>query len=130
MNKAKELKSLALAYIGDAIYEIYIREYLIEKGNVKVQALHQHAVHFVKATSQAKVIQAWLEDGILTEEEQAVVRRGRNAKSSVPKNTSVQAYRYSTAFEALLGYLYLDGQKERLTQLITDAIKFTEKGVH
>ncbi|MFC4405031.1 Mini-ribonuclease 3 [Gracilibacillus xinjiangensis] len=129
MNKAKELKSLALAYIGDAIYEIYVREYLIEKGNVKVQALHQHAVSFVKATSQAKVIHTWIDTDMLTEEEQSIVRRGRNAKSgSVPKNTSVQTYRYSTAFEALLGYLYLDGQKDRLKQLIDNAIEITEKG--
>ncbi|KAB8127750.1 ribonuclease III [Gracilibacillus oryzae] len=129
MEKAKELKSLALAYMGDAIYEIYIREYLIEKGNVKVQAVHHHAVQFVKATSQARVIQAWLDADVLSDEERAIVRRGRNAKSgSVPKNTDVQTYRYSTAFEALLGYLYLDGQKERLGQLINDAIVLTEKG--
>ena len=131
MNKARELKSLALAYMGDAIYEKYVREHLIGQGNVKVQNLHQSAIQFVKATAQAEVIREWLAAETLTEEEQAIVRRGRNAKSgSVPKNTSVQAYRYSTAFEALLGYLYLDGQKSRLEQLIQQAIESTEKGVH
>ncbi|SHN37090.1 ribonuclease-3 family protein [Gracilibacillus kekensis] len=130
IENPKELKSLALAYMGDVIYEKYVREYLIYKGTVKVQQLHQHAVSFVKATAQAKVIHQWIDDEILTEEELAIVRRGRNAKSgSVPKNTSVQAYRYSTAFEALIGYLYLAHKVERLEMLIRSAIKITEKGV-
>ncbi len=129
MQNPKEMKSLALAYMGDVIYEKYVREYLIHKGTVKVQQLHQYAVSFVKATAQAKVIHQWLNEKVLTEEELAVVRRGRNAKSgSVPKNTSVQAYRYSTAFEALIGYLYLDNKVERLEKLINSAIEITEKG--
>ncbi|MFC4389200.1 Mini-ribonuclease 3 [Gracilibacillus marinus] len=129
MDKPSELKSLALAYIGDAVYEMHIREYLIKLGNVKVQQLHQQAVTYVKATAQAQVIQQWLSEKHLTSEEEAVVRRGRNAKSgSIPKNTSVQAYKYSTAFEALLGFLYLDHQTERLTELMDTAITITEKG--
>lgn len=130
MENAKQLKSLALAYMGgDAVYETQIRQYLLEKGNVRVHELHQLAVQYVKAYAQAKVVQSWLDAGVLTEGEEAIVRRGRNAKSgSVPKNTSVQAYRHSTAFEALLGYLYLDGQTERLDELIQQAITIIEKG--
>ncbi|MGP4042246.1 Mini-ribonuclease 3 [Gracilibacillus sp. D59] len=128
-QQPREMKSLTLAYMGDVIYEKYVREYLINKGTVKVQELHQHAVRFVKATSQAKIVHKWLDTNQLTLEELAIVKRGRNAKSgSVPKNTSVQAYRYSTAFEALIGFLYLDQQHERLELLITQAIDITEKG--
>ncbi len=126
----KQMKSLALAYMGDAIYETYVRKYLLKKGQLKVQALHEYAVRFVKATAQAVVIRNWLKNGVLTEEEQAVVRRGRNAKSgSIPRNTDVQTYRYSTAFEALIGFLYLDDRTERLESLIEEAIELTEKGV-
>ncbi|WP_186576186.1 Mini-ribonuclease 3 [Aquibacillus kalidii] len=130
-TNAKLMKSLALAYMGDAVYEIYVRRYLLGKGALKPNSLHQSAVTFVSAKSQAKVLLYWLETGdVLNEEEVGVVRRGRNAKSgSVPKNTTVQTYRYSTAFEALLGYLYLDGQEERLSNLISMAIQYVEKGV-
>lgn len=125
----KELKSLALAYMGDVIHEKYVREYLIKKGTVKVQHLHQNTTRFVKASAQAKVIHEWLNKEQLTETERSIARRGRNAKSaSVPKNTSVQNYRYSTAFEALLGYLYLDSQIERLEELVSAAITFVEEG--
>ncbi|UFT99476.1 Mini-ribonuclease 3 [Radiobacillus kanasensis] len=123
----KQMKSLTLAYMGDAIYEIYVRHHLIQSGKVKPNHLHQLAVSFVSAKSQARVILDWLERGDLTEEEEAVVRRGRNAKSgTVPKNTDVQTYRYSTAFEALLGYLYLLDETDRLETLIERAIQYVE----
>src|SRR5699024_2743072 len=83
-----EIKSLALAYMGDVIFEKYVREYLIKKGTVKVQELHQKAVQFVNASAQSNVIHEWLDQNELTEMELSIVRRGRNAKSgSVPKNT-------------------------------------------
>ncbi|SDN13110.1 ribonuclease-3 family protein [Sediminibacillus halophilus] len=124
----KQMKSLNLAYMGDAVYEIYVRHHLIRKGNVKPDQLHRSAVAFVSAKSQARVITDWLEKERLSTEEEGVVRRGRNAKSgTVPKNTDVQTYRYSTAFEALLGYLYLGGNKERLEQLVEAAIAFVEE---
>ncbi|WP_026569027.1 MULTISPECIES: Mini-ribonuclease 3 [Sediminibacillus] len=123
----KQMKSLTLAYMGDAVYEIYVRHHLISKGNVKPDQLHRSAVAFVSAKSQAKVINDWLEKDWLSTEEEGVVRRGRNAKSgTVPKNTDVQTYRYSTAFEALLGYLYLKGNTNRLEQLVAAAIAFVE----
>jgi len=123
-----ELNSLALAYMGDAVYEKYIRHHLLLKGAVKPNLLHRAATKFVSAKAQSKVIHSLLEDGVLSEEEQGVVRRGRNAKSgSVPKNTDVQTYRYSTAFEALIGYLFLSERKERMEELIAQAIDLIEE---
>src|SRR5699024_1481398 len=104
--EVKQMKSLALAYIGDAVYELHVRHFLIESGQVQPHRLHQSAIKYVSANAQASIINHMMEAGILTDEERAVIRRGRNAKSaSVPKNVSAQAYRYSTGFEALIGYL-------------------------
>ncbi|WP_176140509.1 Mini-ribonuclease 3 [Halobacillus salinus] len=130
MKNVKQMKSLALAYMGDSVYELYVRHHLLDQGEVMPQQLHQAAVKFVSANAQATVVSYWSEHELLTEEEEGVLRRGRNAKSgSVPKNTSVQTYRYSTGFEAVLGFLYLDGQTERLEELIGQAIDYVEKGV-
>ena len=126
--KPMELNSLALAYMGDAVFEKYIRHHLLLKGAVKPHLLHREATRFVSAKAQSKVIHYILEEGILDEEEQGVVRRGRNAKSgTVPKNTDVQTYRYSTAFEALIGYLFLSGRMERAEEIIRMAIDFIEE---
>ncbi|MGN1399941.1 MAG: Mini-ribonuclease 3 [Bacillus sp. (in: firmicutes)] len=126
--KPMELNSLALAYMGDAVYEKYIRHHLLLKGAVKPHLLHREATRFVSAKAQSRVIHHILEEGVLSEEEAGVVRRGRNAKSgTVPKNTDVQTYRYSTAFEALIGYLFLSGRLERAEELIQVAIDFTER---
>ncbi|WP_458353704.1 Mini-ribonuclease 3 [Peribacillus frigoritolerans] len=125
---AKMLNSLALAYIGDAVYETYIRHHLIQKGAVKPNLLHKKATSFVAAKAQNKIIHYFLESDWLSEEESAVVRRGRNAKSgTVPKNTDVQTYRYSTAFEALMGFLYLSGRIERMEELIKKSIEYIEE---
>ncbi|WP_156291782.1 Mini-ribonuclease 3 [Oceanobacillus salinisoli] len=124
----KQMKSLSLAYMGDAIYEVYIREHLIKKGKIKPNDLHRSAISFVSGKAQAAVVLSWLEQGILTEEEERVVARGRNAKSgSTPKNISIQAYRYSTAFEALIGYHYLMKNEERLEELLQKAVQFIER---
>ncbi|USK70403.1 Mini-ribonuclease 3 [Peribacillus asahii] len=126
---AKMLNSLALAYMGDAVYETYIRYHLIQKGSVKPHLLHKKATAFVSAKAQNTIIHFFLEENYLTEEEAAVVRRGRNAKSgTVPKNTDVQTYRYSTAFEALIGYLYLLKRQERMEEIIKRSIQFIEEG--
>jgi len=124
----KQMKSLALAYMGDAVYEIHIREYLLRTGRVKPNNLHSQAIRFVSGKSQAAVLLHWLDHEILTKEEMDVARRGRNAKSgSIPKNISVQTYRYSTAFEALVGYHYLLRNKDRLIELLEMAVQFTEE---
>ncbi|MEK4299093.1 Mini-ribonuclease 3 [Oceanobacillus sp. FSL W8-0428] len=128
-SDVRQMKSLALAYIGDAIYEVYVRELLLERGTIKPNQLHQEAIQYVSGKSQAKVILHWLEDNLLTEEESKVVVRGRNAKSgSTPKNINVQTYRYSTAFEALIGYHYLLKNEQRLQELMTKAVDFLEEG--
>lgn len=125
----RQMKSLTLAYIGDAVYELYIREYLLGIGGIKPNDLHQQAITFVSGKAQAAVLFHWFDKEYLTEEEMGVVRRGRNAKSgSIPKNTSIQIYRYSTGFEALIGYHHLLDNTERLDVLLTDAVKFIVEG--
>ena len=124
----KELNSLALAYMGDAIYEAFVRRHLLEKGIVKPHRLQKEAVNYVSAKSQSYCIHSMLEQEILTEEEKNIVMRGRNAKSNtVPKNTDVQTYRYSTAFEALIGYLYLAGKTGRLRELMNLCFQWVEQ---
>lgn len=125
MMNVKQIKSLALAYMGDAVYEVYVREYLLKEGQVRPNQLHQYAISFVSAKAQANAVHYLLESVELTDEELAVIRRGRNAKSgSVPKNTSVATYKYSTGFEALLGYLHLNGEINRLEELIGLSINY------
>lgn len=124
---AKQLNSLALAYMGDSVFEIHVRQHLLQLGKVRPHQLHKEATKYVSAKAQSAIIHYLLDEGLLSEEEIAIVKRGRNAKSgSVPKNTDVQTYRYSTAFEALIGSLYLLGEEERLQQLITIAFEQVE----
>lgn len=125
--EVKQMKSLALAYMGDAVYEVHVREYLLQTGKVKPNQLHRSAISFVSAKAQAAVILHWLENEFLSDTEERVANRGRNAKSgTIPKNTSVQTYRYSTAFEALIGYHYLQKNEDRLTELVSGAIQYSE----
>lgn len=119
----KQLNALALAYMGDAVLEQAVREHLIRSGRVKPNTLHNEATHYVSAKAQASILKAMTEQGFLTEEEEAVMRRGRNAKSgSVPKNTDVLTYKHSTAFEAVLGFLYLRNEQARLNELLNFSI--------
>lgn len=123
----KQLNALALAYMGDAVLEIAIREHLLRVGRVKPKVLHREATHYVSAKAQSMVIHQMIDENYFTEEEMAVLKRGRNAKSgSIPKNTDVQTYNYSSAFEAVLGYLYLTGQLERVDAIIQYAIHVIE----
>ncbi|ARK23113.1 ribonuclease III [Sporosarcina ureae] len=113
--------------MGDAVYETAVREHLLRMGRVKPQILHKEATRFVSAKAQARIILTMRDQQILTEEELAVMRRGRNAKAgSVPKNTDVTTYNYSSAFEAVLGYVHLLGRQERLAELIETAIRLVE----
>jgi len=124
----KQMKSLALAYIGDAVYEVHVREHLLKNGQVRPNALHQAAIQFVSAKAQASVILQWLENDYLDTLEKSIVSRGRNAKSgSIPKNTTVQTYRYGTAFEALIGYHYLAKNNDRLLELMVEAVREIER---
>lgn len=116
------MKSLTLAYIGDAVYELYIRQFLVESGEIKPHELHKKAITYVSAVAQAAIIRHWLHNNLLTTEEETLVKRGRNAKSgTIPKNTDVQTYRYSTGFEALIGYHFLADNKQRLQELLSQA---------
>lgn len=113
----RQYSGLTLAYIGDAIYDLIIRTLLVEQGNAPVNTLHKRASKVVKAETQARLIHAVQED--LTEEEQAVYKRGRNAKSATSaKNASINDYRTATGFEALIGFLYLNNQMDRALQLV------------
>ena len=108
---------LTLAYIGDAIFELVVRTVLIERKNTQAEKLHKAATKVVKAETQALMIEALKED--LTEEELAVYKRGRNAKAVTrAKNATMSEYRRATGFEALMGYLYLKGDMERMMKLI------------
>lgn len=106
-----------LAYIGDAVFSLYVRMRLLPVSS-HVQVLHDLASRMVSAVMQAKAMDDLEETGTLTEEEAQIARRGRNTKSTVPKSASVREYRQGTAFEALMGYLYLTDRKERLQELM------------
>jgi ribonuclease III family protein len=112
---------LTLAYMGDAIFEIFVREYLIGQAQTSVHDLHRRAISYVNAASQARMIRALAEH--LSPEEADMVRRGRNQKSgTVPKNADPGEYRYATGFETLLGWLYYKNQTERLMEVMQMAV--------
>ena len=111
------MSPLTWAYIGDAVYELFIRNKLINETNLKPHKLHIEAIKYVKAKSQAEKLNEIYET--LTDEEKEIVRRGRNTQNHhLPKNSNVQEYMYATAFEALIGYLYLTKQNTRLKEIL------------
>jgi ribonuclease III family protein len=116
---AQRLPPLVLAYIGDAFFNLFVRTKLLHFEQSKVRVLHSHGARMVSATLQAQALKQLEPD--LSESELDIVRRGRNAKSTVPKSASVGDYRSSTGFEALLGYLYLNKSEARLWQLAEQA---------
>ena len=119
------LSTLVLAYIGDSIFDLVVKTKIVTAGNTQVNKMNRAASSIVKAESQSKMI-GYLEDK-LTEEEGSVYKRGRNAKSyTSAKNASISDYRRATGFEALMGYLYLSGQYERMCELIKDALDWLE----
>ncbi|WP_342567286.1 Mini-ribonuclease 3 [Psychrobacillus sp. FSL K6-4046] len=127
LSDVKQLNSLALAYLGDAVFEQVVREHLIRSGRVRPNILHKEATKYVSAKAQATIVKEMLNTNFLTEEEEAVLRRGRNAKSgTVPKNTDVLTYHYSTAFEAVIGSLYLSEQADRLQEVLRFSIEFID----
>ncbi len=113
---------LALAFIGDSVFAAIVKTVVIEKGNCQADKLHRYSAHLVRAESQALMYDYWQD--LLTEQEVAILRRGRNAKSvNTAKNASVQDYRKATGVEALTGYLFLEGQEERLCELIRAGVE-------
>ncbi len=113
------MSPLTWAYIGDAVYELFIRNKLINETNLKPHKLHIEAIKYVKAKSQAEKLNEIYET--LTDEEKDIVRRGRNTQNHhLPKNSNVQEYMYATAFEAFIGYLYLTKQNARLREILAN----------
>lgn len=125
----RQLNGIALAYLGDAAYEVYIRQHLLTKGISKPTKLQHIATHYVSAKAQAALIDLMKEDELLSDEEWSYFKHGRNANSHThAKNTSVMTYRISTGFEAVMGYLKLAGKEERLAELAQWCIEQVEAG--
>lgn len=120
-SKVEMMSPLTWAYVGDSIYEAYIRTYLVETTNLKPHKLHLKAINFVKAKAQADILKKISND--LTEKEMEIVRRTRNTENHhVAKNADPSDYMYATAFEGLIGYLYLTNQRQRLEEILKNIV--------
>ena len=129
INREKEevdvnlLSPLTWAYVGDAVYELYVRTNLVNKTKLKPHKLHIESIKYVKAKAQADILKSIMDK--LTDEEKDIVRRARNAENHhLPKNAEPEDYMYSTAFEGLIGYLYLCKKDERLKEILEMSVKF------
>lgn len=121
----KEYNTTALAFMGDAVYEVYVRQRVVASGQPGADRLHRMAVRYVKAESQAKAVKALYEG--LSPEEQTLTRRARNKKTATKaKNADPVEYKWATAFEALIGHLYLTGQRERMELLMEAAMDIVD----
>lgn len=128
MKDIRSYSPLTLAYIGDGIFDLVIRSMVVGEGNTHVNDLHHHTSQIVKAHAQSEMVGELMQD--LTEEELAVYKRGRNAKSAtMAKNATVGDYRRATGFEALIGYLYLEDKMERMMELILAGLEKTGHGI-
>ncbi len=117
--KTVEINSLVLAYLGDSVYEIYVRDYLIRQGIPTVKKLQEEAVSYVSAKAQASFLNRLLEQNFFTEEELIVIKRARNTKGHVhPKGCDMITYKMATALEALIGYLKIEGQDDRIVKIM------------
>ena len=126
IEELKQLNTTALAYMGDAVYEQFIREHILTKGGTDVNKLHRISTMYVSAPAQAKIIKSIFDD--LTEEEQKLVKRARNRKyHTKAKNADPVTYKWATALEALIGYLYLSGDKQRLAEICEKAVEIIER---
>ncbi|WDF83162.1 Mini-ribonuclease 3 [Lacticaseibacillus pabuli] len=129
MINPEQLNGIALAYLGDAIYEPYVRRHLLNRGLTKPAQLQKAAKSFVSAKAQAALIAGMQEQGILSDDEEAMFKHGRNAKSYThAKNTDVVTYRISTGFEALFGTLDLLDRHDRVDELANWCIEYVENG--
>ncbi len=115
----KQINVITLAYLGDAIYEVYVRNYLINKGIAKVEELQKKAIKYVSAKGQSNILNYLIDNKYLSDEEIEIVKRGRNYKREThPKNTDIGTYKMATGFETLIGYLYLDDKKTRIDEIM------------
>lgn len=114
-----EINILVLAYLGDTIYENYVRKFLIKKGIANVNLLQKEAINYVSASNQAKLLQEMINNSFFTEEELTVIKRARNYKTtSHPKSCDIITYKYATGLEALIGYLDLSNNNERIDEIM------------
>lgn len=128
IKDAKLLNGLALAYIGDGVYELAIREHLIQQGQTRPNQLHHYTTRYVSAKAQARIMDYFVTKKLLTENEHIFYKRGRNSKINTrAKNTDIQTYLQATGFESLVGYLYLTKQETRLKEIIQLCIQFIEE---
>jgi len=118
MNKIDNINVLSLAYLGDSIYEMFIREHLLEKGIAKVNELQKEAINYVSARKQSVYLISMIEENFFTEDELKIIKRARNHKSHASKTTDIRTYKNSTGLEALIGYLYLTKQNERMNEIM------------
>ncbi len=123
MMNTKDRNVLQLAYIGDAIYEVYVRMYLINQGIVKVNDLQKCATKYVSAVAQSSFIHNLIEQNFFDEVDMEIIMRARNHKTRIPKNTDIVTYKYATALEAVIGYWYLDGKKDKIECLMSCILK-------
>ena len=120
----KEVNVLVLAYLGDSVYEVYVRNFLVNKGIANVNDLQTESIKYVSAKAQAEILKILIEKSYFNEEELSIIKRGRNYKSGRhPKNCDVVTYKYATAFETLIGYWYLDNQKEKIDKMMLEILK-------
>ena len=120
-NEVNTMSPLIWAYVGDCVYELYIRMMLVNNTRLKPHMLHVNSIKYVKAESQAKILKDI--EYYLTDQEIEIVRRGRNTKNHhIPKNASVEEYALATAFESLIGYLYLTKQEKRLKEILNKVV--------
>ena len=115
------MNNLVLAYLGDAVYELYIRDYLISKGLANVNALQKASLAFVSAISQRKILENLENNQVFSEEEKQLINRGRNASGHKSKNTDIVTYKKATGLECLIGHLYLNN-KVRLNEIMKEII--------
>mgnify|MGYP004451859609 CR=1 FL=1 len=117
----RNINVIALAYLGDSVFEVYVRNKLINSGIYKVDLLQKRAIYYVSAKGQARILRNLIDNNFLTEEELEVVHRGRNYKRSAhPKNTDIVTYKMSTGFEALIGFLYLKNDNARINEIFEE----------
>lgn len=118
-----EVNSLVLAYLGDTVYENYVRLYLIKKGINHVKDLQEESLKYVSAKSQSRILRTLINDNIFSEEELEVIKRARNSKTnSHPKNTDIITYKEATSLEALIGYLKLENKEERIKEIMNKVL--------
>ena len=128
-EEIRKLNTTTLAYLGDAVFEVIVREKIVSEKPGDTSRAHHTAVRYVSATGQAKAAKAMIASGFLTEEEEALYKRARNHRSmSRPQNADPRDYKIATGFEALIGYLYLLDERDRLREIANEAVRVIDAG--